>query len=187
VPLDTIPLPYGLRDVQITPYTTAAATALGTEMIDFPNARRMSFSEAEEYEELRGDDKIVTTRGKGASVDWDLEGGGFSFEAVRAMFGGTITETGTTPAQVKSFRKNVSNSRPFFRGEGQSMSDSGGDVHANLFLCRCTGNLSGEMADGSFWLTGASGVALPSRVTADLGDLYEFVQNEEATAIELAG
>lgn len=183
MPLDVIALPYGLRDVKLTPYTTAAATALDVTSIDFPNARRLSFSEAEEFEELRGDDKVVTTRGRGASVDWDLEGGGFSFEAVRAMYGGTITETGTTPAQSKSFKKNVNDSRPFFQAEGQSISDSGGDLHGVLFRCRATGNLEGEMADGQFWLTGASGVALPSLITGSVDDLYEFVQNEEAVAI----
>lgn len=183
MPLDVVPLPYGLRDVKLTPYTSAAATTLDTTAIDFPNARRLSFSEAEEFEELRGDDRVVTTRGRGASVDWDLEGGGFSFEAVRAMYGGTITETGVTPNQSKSFRKNVNDTRPFFHAEGQSISDSGGDLHGVLFRCRATGNLEGEQADGQFWLTGASGVALPSLVTGEEGDLYEFVQNETALDI----
>lgn len=186
--LSVIPLPYGLRDVKLTPYTTAAADILAASSIDFPNARRLSFSEAEEFEELRGDDKVVTTRGKGASVDWDLEGGGFSFEAVKAMYGGTIIEEGTTPDMKKTFRKSVNDSRPFFKAEGQSISDSGGDLHGVLFRCRATGNLTGEMGDGQFWLTGASGVALPNLVAGTAGsagvdDLYEFVQNETSVAI----
>lgn len=176
------PLPYGLRDVKVTPYTTDAATTLGTG-VDFPYARTLSFSAAEEFTELRGDDKVITTRGQGESVDWELEGGGFSFEAVKAMYGGTITETGVTPNQVKKFRKKVTDTRPFFKAEGQSISDSGGDFHTVLFRCRATGELEGEQADGEFWLTGASGVALPSLVVADIDSLYEFVQNETATAI----
>jgi hypothetical protein len=52
-----------------------------------------------------------------------------------------------------------------------------------LHRCRATGDLTGEMADGAFWLTGASGVALPSLVTATLGILYTFVQNETAITI----
>lgn len=183
MPLSVIPLPYGLRDVKLTPYTSAAATTLGTPSVDFPNARRLAFSEAEEFEELRGDDKVVTTRGRGASVEWDLEGGGFSFEAVRTMYGGTITETGTTPNQKKSYKKKADDSRPFFKAEGQSISDSGGDFHGVLFRCRATGNLEGEMGDGTFWLTGASGVALPNLVATGIDDLYEFVQNETVTAI----
>jgi len=183
MPLTTIPLPYGLRDLKVTSYTTPAATVLATPSIDFPYARTLAFAEAEEYEELRGDDKVVTTRGRGPQVEWEMEGGGFSFEAYKAIAGGTITDSGVTPAQKRSFKKKGTDSRPFFQAEGQSISDSGGDFHGVLFRCRATGNLEGTMADGAFWLTGVSGVALPSFVTAGLDDLYEFVQNETAVAI----
>jgi hypothetical protein len=183
MPLTTIPLPYGLRDVKVTPYTTAAATTLGTPSVDLPNARTFSFSEAEEFTELRGDDKVVTTRGQGASVDWDLESGGISFEVLKTIAGGAITETGTTPAMVKKYSKLVTDARPFFKIEGQAISDSGGDVHCVLDRCRVTGNVEGSFGDGEFFLTAASGVALPSLITARTDMLYEFVQNETAVSI----
>lgn len=183
MPQTNVPLPYGLRDVKLTPYTTAAATTLGTPSVDLPNSRTLSFAESEDFETLRGDDGVVTVRGKGPGVDWDLEAGGLPLEAVKVMYGGTITETGTTPAQVKKYRKLGTDVRPFFKAEGQSISDSGGDVHCVLHRCRATKDLKGEFGDGSFFLTGASGLALPSLVTADLGALYDFVQNETAVAI----
>ena len=183
MPLTTIPLPYGLRDVKITPYTSDAATTLATPSIDLPNARTFSFAEAEEFTELRGDDKIVTTRGMGTTVDWDLEAGGLSFEAVKAMVGGTITESGTTPNMKKVFAKKATDARPFFKVEGQMISDSGGDVHCVLDRCRATGGFSGEFADGQFFLTTGSGVALPSLISARVDTLYEITQNETATAI----
>lgn len=183
MPLNTIPLPYGLRDVKITPYTDAGATTLAGTSIDLPNSRTFTFSESEDFEELRGDDGLVATRGKGASVAWELEGGGISLEAVAAMFGGVITSTGVTPAQVKTFVKKGTDTRPYFKVEGQAISDSGGDFHVAIHRCRATGDLSGEMADGAFWLTGASGVALPSLVPADASALYTFTQNETAVAI----
>jgi len=181
MPLTTVPLPYGLRDIRVTPYTTDAATILGTGL-DLPYARTLSFSAAEEFEELRGDDKVITTRGSGESVDWELEAGGYSFEAVRTMYGGTITETGTTPAQKKQLVRKITDSRPFFKCEGQAISDSGGDFHVELLKCRATGELEGELSDGAFWLTAASGVALPSTVTADVDTVYKITQNETATA-----
>ncbi|MFT8046885.1 hypothetical protein ACMYMB_23080, partial [Salmonella enterica subsp. enterica serovar Enteritidis] len=61
MPLGTS-LPYGLRDVKLTPLVNGVP---GTP-VDLPNARTLSFSESEDSEELRGDDKIVATRGKGA-------------------------------------------------------------------------------------------------------------------------
>jgi hypothetical protein len=147
--------------------------------VDLPNSRTFSFSEAESFEELRGDDGLVAVHGTGPAVDWSLEGGGISFEAVKTMYGGTITETGTTPAIVKTFSKTATDQRPYFQVEGQAISDSGGDFHVLLYKCRCTGELSGEMGDGAFWLTGASGRALPNGA----GKLYDFVQNEAVVAI----
>lgn len=176
------PLPYGLRDVKLTPYTDATATTLGTA-VDLPNGRTLSFAETEDFEELTGDDGVVTVRGKGPGVDWELEGGGISFEAVKIMYGGTITETGVSPNKVKKLRKKTTDSRPFFKVEGQSISDSGGDFHTVLHRCRATGDLAGEQAEGAFFLTGASGRALGSKMTGDEDVVYDMVQNETATAI----
>lgn len=177
MPLSTIPLPFGLRDVKVA--TLGAADAPGAN-VDFPNSRTFSFSAAEDFEELRGDDGVVAVRGLGETVDWELEGGGFSFEAVKAMYGGTIAETGTTPNIKKTFTKKDTDTRPYFRVEGQAISDSGGDFHITLFKCRATGELSGEMADGSWFLTGASGRAIAR--TSDRA-IYEITQNETIAAI----
>jgi hypothetical protein len=179
------PLPYGLRDVKITPYTSVAALTLGTP-VDLPNARTFSFSEAEDFTELRGDDKIVTTRGQGASVEWDLESGGLSFEAAQVMIGGLITEDGVTPNGSKTFTKKVNDERPFFKVEGQAISDSGGDLHCVLDRCRFTGSFDGEFKDGEFFLSSGSGVALPSLIAGREDVLYEFVQNETSTPIDTA-
>lgn len=180
--LTTIPLPYGIRDIKVTPYTDAAGTTLGTA-VDLPNGRTLSFSEAEDFEELRGDDVVVTTRGKGAVVNWELEGGGLSLEAVKVMYGGNIATTGTTPSQVKTFTKLNTDARPWFKIEGQAISDSGGDVHVVIYKCRAEGELSGEFADGAFFLTGASGTAIGAALSGHVGAVYEFIQNETAAAI----
>ncbi len=176
MPLTTIPLPFGLRDVKLRPLT---AETPGTS-VDLPNARTFSFSEAEDFEELRGDDGVAAVRGLGAGVDWELENGGISFEAVKIMYGGNIAESGTTPAIKKTFTKLETDSRPYFLFECLAISDSGGDFHVLLYRCRCTGELSGEMADGSFWLTGASGRAIGR--TSDR-KIYDFIQNETAVGI----
>lgn len=176
--LTNTPLPFGLRDVKIRPF--APGTNTPGAAVDLPNARTFSFSEAEDFEELRGDDGLVAVHGTGAAVDWSLESGGVPLEAVKAMFGGTLTETGVTPAQVKTYSKEGKDIRPYFQVEGQAISDSGGDFHVLLYKCRSTGELSGEMADGSFWLSGTSGRALPMEGT---DKLYDFVQNETETAI----
>ena len=59
----TTAIPYGLRDIKITPYTDAAGTVLGSP-IDLPYARTLSFTDTEDFEELRGDDRVVATHGQ---------------------------------------------------------------------------------------------------------------------------
>jgi hypothetical protein len=176
-------LPFGFRDGKITSYTDSLYTTLAGSSTDLPNGRTFSFSEAEDYEELRGDDKLIAIRGKGASVDWDLENGGISIAAYKGMNGGSSTTTGVTPNQVTTYTKKVTDVRPYFKAEGQAISDSGGDFHTILYKSRASGSLEGELADGSFWLTKASGVCLPATLTGEIDTLYKFVLNETATAI----
>jgi hypothetical protein len=181
--LTTVPLPYGLRQVKLTAFTTAAATAYAASSVALPNARTLSFSETEEFTELRGDDKLVAVHGQGAQVEWELEAGGLSLEAYAVMAGGAITETGTTPAQVKTYKKLVSDARPYFKAEGRAISDSGGDLHTVIYKAKANDSLEGEFSDGEFFLTSGSGVGIASTVTADVDLIYSFVQNETAIAI----
>lgn len=172
-------LPYGLRDIKLTPYSDAGGITLGSTVLDLPNARTLSFSETEEFEDLRGDDRTVTTRGRGAQVEFEFEAGGLSLDIWKAMSGGTITDSGTTPNKKRVYRKLGSNARPWFLTEGQVISDSGGDIHAILYRCRCNDSLEGEFSDGEFFLTSGSGLALP--LLNDVEDvLYDIIQNETA-------
>lgn len=169
-------LPYGIRDIKITPMNTDGT--YGTS-VDLPVGQTLSFKEAEDYEELRGDDHLVAIHGKGPQVEWDLESGGISLDAWQVFTGGTITESGSTPSQVKSFTKLSTDARQYFKIEGQSISDEGGDVHVVIYKAKCDGTLEGEFADGGFFVTKCSGKGL-----ADSSDnLYTITWNETATAI----
>ena len=180
-------LPYGLRDVKLTQYTDASGSVLGSTAVDLPNSRTLSFSETEEFEELRGDDRVVTTRGRGAIVEWEVESGGLSLDVWKVMSGGKIIESGTTPNIKRIYRKCGRDSRPWFYTEGQAISDSGGDIHGILYRCRVTEELEGEFADGEFFLTSGSGQALPLLEDGEGDDiLYDLVHNQTAVAIGAA-
>lgn len=174
--IDTKALPYGLRDVELYPISDTGT--VGTK-VKLPVAQTFSFSEEEEFEELRGDDQRQAIRGKGAEVSWDLEAGGISLDAYVVMAGGAVVTSGTTPAVKKSYKKTATTVRGYFKVEGQSINDNGGDFHATVFKARATESLEGELADGAFWVSSASGTGLPNNA----GDLYEFVHNETAVAI----
>lgn len=181
--LNTIPLPFGLRDIKLTPYTDMTATVLAGSSVDLPNARTLSFAEVEEFEDLRGDDSLVASHGSGPNVEWELEGGGVSFEAVAVMYGGAVSTTGVAPNQIKTLRKLVTDQRPYFRIEGQAISDSGGDLHCLIYRAKATDNLSGEFGDGQFFLTGAAGKGFKNLVAGQTDRVWDFVQNETAVAI----
>lgn len=181
MPLSTHPLPFGLRDVQLKPIT--GVNTLGTA-VDLPVARTFSFTESEEFETLQGDDVTAASHGSGPTVSWELESGGMPFEAFRVMAGGTITESGVTPAQKKTYSKLATDSRPYFQVEGQAISDSGGDVHGIVYRCKADGDLEGEFGQGAFFLLSASGTGFGDTVGATpTNKLYDFVQNETAVAI----
>lgn len=185
MPLTGDILPYGCRQVVIANFTTNG-TVLGTK-VALPNGRTYSFTEGYESTELRGDDTVRAKRGTD-NVEVELEGGGISLEAWKTMAGGAIVETGTTPNQKKQFTKRTGHSRPDCYAEGRALSETGGDFHIRNPRVKFDGDLTGELSDQEFWLTGASGTGLPSLLTADqdatLGAIvYEFVQNETAVPI----
>jgi len=175
-------LPFGLRDVKIA---LLIANDLPGTLVDLPNAQTFEFTDSEEFTELRGDDRLVAKRGAGSMVEWSLESGGISPEAYCVLSGAALTAGGVSPAGYKKVRKLVTNKRPYFWAEGQSMSDTGGDFHCIVPRCIADDSLEGTMADGEFWVSSASGTGLASGSTdVKLTDLvYEFTQNETAIAI----
>ena len=129
----------------------------------------------------------ITSRGTGATVSWELESGGYKADAVKVIYGQTLTETGVTPNQVSRLRRSANDSRPFFKAEGQAISDNGGDFHVVLYRCRATGDFEASLGDGEWFLTNASGEAFPSVLASPGGVagsnvLYDIIQNETVTA-----
>lgn len=176
-------LPFGLRQVKLTPINEATGALITASAVFLPASRTFSFSETEDFEELQGDDRTVASHGAGPVVEWELEGGGISLAVWKVLSGGTITESGTTPAAVKKFTKKTSDSRPYFQVEGRAISDNGGDFHGVVYRCKADGDLEAEMANGSFLLTSASGKGYGDLTTEDL---YDWVQNETAVPLTLA-
>jgi len=169
-------LPYGIRDVKVIPINSDGS--LGSA-VDLPAAQTLSFSEAEEFETLRGDDRDVAIHGKGPKVNWDLEAGGISLEAWEVMTGGTLSQTGSTPNQTKSLKKLVTESRPYFMIQGQSINDVDGDTHVTIFKAKVTDQLEGDFADGGFFITSCSGEGIGNAND----ELYEITWNETSSAL----
>lgn len=177
-------LPYGVRDIKLTQYADALGMVLGTTAVDLPYIQTLNFAEAEEFTELRGDDKLITTRGKGSMVNWDLEAGGIAPAAWSVFTGGSVVETGTTPNRTVELRKKATQARPWFRVDGKVISDSGGDVLVRIYRCRANGDITSNFVDGEFTTTAVAGVGYP--LLDDANDLlYSLFRRETTQALTL--
>lgn len=174
-------LPFGMRQVKVIPLGADGATPGSS--VALPVSRKLTFAEAEDYTELRGDDVSQATHGSGPHVEWDLESGGISLDALVVMNGGTVINSGVTPNAVKTYRKMDTDARPYFKAEGRSINDNGGDFHVLIYRAKTDGNIEGELSDGNFWVTSASGKGYGSLEATPLGRLYDFVHNETAAVI----
>ena len=177
-------LPYGVRDCKLTGYLDASGQVLGPTSIDLPYMQTLNFSETEEFQEMRGDDKVITTRGRGSQVAWDLEAGGMSTQVWAQLSGGDVIERGLAPYREVEIQKRATQQRPWFRIDGRIVSDSGGDVLVRIYRCRANDNIQANFADGEFTTTSVSGVGYPLLdETNDL--LYSIFRREEGAATAL--
>jgi hypothetical protein len=174
-PAVPLALPFGMRDCKIYPYLDAQGTILAPEGFDLPVAQTFSFADNETFVDLRGDDELVATHGNGAQVNWTLEAGGISLQVWSVFTGGQIIESGVAPNRVITLRKCSDDLRPYFRVDGQIMSDSGGDVVATVYRGKCNGDIKGQFADGAFFITSADGIGLAIPGTRLL---YDIAQHE---------
>lgn len=175
-------LPYGLRQIRLTPYTDLQGTTLGNVSYPLPVAMTLGFSETEQYDELRGDDVLVAVHGRGAQVDWSLEAGGISITAWSIVSGAAVIEEGVAPNRKTRLRKSGDDIRPYFRIDGRAISDSGGSMLTRIYRAKANGRLQADLRGGAFQTSRIDGVGLPM-----LGDaqrwLYEFIRQEFDSAI----
>ena len=163
--------PFGLRQITVVPLPSGTAVAL-------PAAMTLSFKEALTSGELRGNDATVSVVAITDKVEWELEAGGISLEAIKVMTGRTITLTGTTPNQINTVLARAGDTYPWFKIYGKSVGDGADDVHVLIYKAKLTDGLEGEFKDGEFFIQACSGIAVD-----DGSKLYEIVQNETATTV----
>lgn len=163
--------PFGIRDIKLTPLPTGS-------QVDLPAAMTLTFKEAMVGGELRGDDTTVATVAFTDKVEWELEAGGISLEALKVMTGRAITLTGTTPSQVNTVLARGGDAYPYFKIYGQSLGDAGDDIHVLIYKAKIMDGIEGEFVDGEFFVTKCSGIAVD-----DGSKLYEIIQHETKTAV----
>ena len=165
--------PFGLRDLKVT-------NIGGTSQVDLPSSLTLTFKERLTQGEMRGDDATQSVVAITDAVEWSIEAGGISLEALAIMTGRTATAAGTTPNRTVTMSANAGDNMPYFKIYGKSVGDvSTDDIHVKLNKCKLTSGIEGEFKDGSFFMTKCSGIA----IDPGAGAIYDIVQN--ATAANL--
>lgn len=180
--------PYGLRDVKVKPWNSDGT--LGAA-VDLPVATTFKFKEVKTTVEFEGDDRMAGLGSHMTHIEWELEAQGISLDALKVILGGTVTDTGVTPNQVKRYTKTVGTANPYFLVEGQAISESGGDFHGRAYKCKCKdsdiGNIEGKAGAKSSYkgigvaVSAAEATAIGGSAAVD--EPYDFKQNETVTAI----
>lgn len=171
MPLTSNTKPFGLRQITLVPLPSGTAVVL-------PAAQTLSFKESLTSGELRGDDAVQALAAITDKIEWSLEAGGISFDAIKVMTGRTIASSGTTPNQKNTITIAAGDTYPYFKVYGKIVNDDGSDIHVLLHKCKLTDGLEGEFKDGEFYIQSAGGVAISNGTK-----IAELVHNESATTV----
>ena len=171
MPLTSNIKPFGLRQITLVPLPSGSPVVL-------PAAQTLSFKESLISGELRGDDAVQAIAAITDKIEWSLEAGGISFDAIKVMTGRTIAATGTTPNQKNTITIAAGDTYPYFKIYGKVINDDGSDVHCLIYKAKLTDGLEGEWKDGEFFIQSASGIAISNGTK-----IAELVHNETATTV----
>jgi hypothetical protein len=163
--------PFGIREVILT-------TIDGATQVTLPVAMKLAFKERLVTAELHGDDSLQSVQSNTDAVEWELEAGGIPLEAYGLMTNRTVVESGgPSPELVNTRTARAGDVMPYFNVYGKAI-DGTGDIHVLIPKCKLNAPIEGEFADGAFYVTKCSGLAID-----DGTSLYQMVQNETADTL----
>jgi hypothetical protein len=164
--------PFGLRDVKLT-------NIGGTVQSDLPSAQQLAMRFRLRTGELSGDDMLQSVVSFLDAIEWTLQAGGIDLDALEIMTGLTAVEAGTQPNRNFTLDLGGGDNMPYFKIYGKSLGDGIDDIHVKLYKCKLTGEFSGNLQDGQFFITNCSGIA----VDDGTGQIIDIVQNETAASL----
>lgn len=113
---------FAVKDAKISPMTADVAGSAPTygAAIDVPGIKSVTVSGDIITSTLRGDFANLAARSALGDVTVEFEHGKLSLDALAAMTGATVTDTGVTPNQVATWGLNGDENFPPFRFQGVS-------------------------------------------------------------------
>lgn len=167
---------YTITDLKVIAYSGGT---LGSTLVDVPGIRSLQVTVPNEAVELRGDNAVLSVVDQGNTLEWQAEKGGMNLEVLEIIFGGTATDTGATPNEIRTYKLNATDPRPYFGFVGVTPSDDAfSDLHVFVPKAKATGNLELTAQDQEFMVPTFSGRGVQHATHG----LLQLIQHETATA-----
>lgn len=167
---------YTITDLKVAPVT---GDTPGTP-IDLPGIRSCQVTVSNDAVELRGDNAVLAIVDQGNGLEWSLEQGGMSLEALELILGGAVTVSGVTPAEVRTWDLHADDPRPYFTIIGVVPSDDAAqDLHVVVWKAKATGNFEVTFQDQEFATPTIAGRGVGR---SDDQRMLSFVQHETPAA-----
>lgn len=170
----------------LTDKTGDANPTYSATWADLMGITKITVAPKTETKKLYGDSELKDVYTKTTEVELDVEASFMSLDALKAVMGGTLVDSGVTPNQKTVFSLKSSNSTPpYFKIEGKwnytGVAD-GADAHVILYKCKVTDPPTFELNDasGSFGTMKFKAVAFPC---ASNGTWFDVIVNETAAVI----
>lgn len=170
----------GLDDCKISPLTVDNADTLtyGTA-IDVPGITQLELSPTFMEKQLKGDESVLDTYSKLEQIDWSIEHGKISLDALALWIGGAVVAGGVTPNQTQTFTLKNTDLPGYFKLEAKTDYADVGDAHFILFKAKCT-SFSFTIQGEEYATISASGKAIGTLKDKKIKDI---VFNETAVDI----
>jgi hypothetical protein len=139
MPLQRFTRVYGIQDAKIAPLTSDPSGGSPTygALIDVPGIKSFEISGDIEVKALRGDNVKLATNSTISNIQVSITHAKVSLDVLTAILGGTVTDSGTTPAQKSAWDLTAETATlPPFKLEGVTPANGvdlvGGDYHTVL-------------------------------------------------------
>ena len=164
--------PFGMNEIVVT-------NIGGTVQAALPASRKMMCKERMKTGEFQGDDELQAVASFLEAVEWELEAGGYSLEAIALMTGRTLVTSGSSPNEVKTLTGSGATRMPYFKVYGKSLGDGDDDTHILIYKAKITDGMEGTLQNGEFLASNTKGIGVDDSVNG----IYDIVLNETASAL----
>ncbi|MEU3700988.1 phage tail protein [Streptomyces anulatus] len=189
MPISRVTKLYAVEDCKIFPLLSdpAGGTAAYGEGIDVPGIKSMEISGDVEVKELRGDNGLLDSDASISNVTVAYPHAKLSLDVLKALVSSTVTDSGTTPAQVSKWSLKQGAKPLPYKIVGKTPTSGGdlvgGDVYFTLFKCIMSSFPGLGLAEEDYRTIENEARAVPLIST---GDWVDVEIHETAVAIPTA-